>query len=137
MTRFYAVLERQQRKGRGKAPRHPDDLYVLVKDGFSWPAFFFGPLWALSHRMWVVGALLIAALIAIGMVPAVMSDAGDAIASWLSLSLAVLLGFHGNDLRQWSLERSGYELSAIVSGFDLTDAERRLFASMGSLMFGR
>ena len=64
-----AALERQQRKGRGKAPRHPDDLYVLVKEGFSWPAFFFGPLWALSHRMWVVSALLFAALIAIGMVP--------------------------------------------------------------------
>lgn len=136
MTRFYPVLERQQRKGRGRAPRHPDDLYVLVKEGFSWPAFFFGPLWALSHRMWVVSALLFAALIAIGMVSAVL-DGGDAVASWLSFGIAVLLGFHRNDLRQWSLERSGYELSAIVSGSDMTDAERRLFASMGSLMFGR
>ncbi len=135
MTRFYAVLERQQPKGRAKAPRHPDDLYVLVKDGFSWPAFFFGPLWALSNRMWVVGALVIVALIAIGMLTRSMD--GGAAQPWLLLGLALLLGLHGNDLRQWSLERSGYELTAIVGGADITDAERRLFASMGSMMFGR
>jgi hypothetical protein len=40
-------------------------------------------------------------------------------------------------VRQWSLERAGYELSAIVAGSNLTDAERRLFESMGSMMFGR
>lgn len=136
MTRFYAVLERPLVKGRGQLPRHPDDLYALVKDGFSWPAFFFGPLWALTNRMWVVGALLIAAMIGIGMVPAAF-DGGDAIASSLTLALAVLLGFHGNDLRQWSLERAGYELNAVVSGSNLTDAERRLFESMGSMMYGR
>ena len=136
MTQFYAVLERQQAKGRGKVPRHPDDLYVLVKDGFSWPAFFFGPLWALTNRLWVVGALLIAAMIGIGMIPSAF-DGGDALASALTFALALLLGFHGNDVRQWSLERAGYELSAIVAGSNLTDAERRLFESMGSMMFGR
>jgi hypothetical protein len=136
MTCFYAVLERPLVKGRGRMPRHPDDLYALVKDGFSWPAFFFGPLWALTNRMWVVGALLIAAMIGISMVPAAF-DGGDAIASSLAVALAVLLGFHGNDLRQWSLERAGYELNAVVSGSNLTDAERRLFESMGSMMYGR
>lgn len=136
MTRFYAVLERQQTKGRGKAPRHPDELYVLVKDGFSWPAFFFGPLWALANRLWVVSVLVIVVLIAIGMLTRAL-EGGEALQAWLLLGFAVLLGFHGNDLRQWSLERAGYELTAIVGGADITDAERRLFASMGSMMFGR
>ena len=40
--------------------RHPTLGYEAVKRGFSWPAFFVGPIWALSKRMWVGGALLLA-----------------------------------------------------------------------------
>ena len=29
-----------------------DDGLVLVKEGFSWPAFFVAVPWALFHRMW-------------------------------------------------------------------------------------
>ncbi len=121
MTRFHSALERQQTKGRGKAPRHPEEMYVLVKDGFSWPAFFFGPLWALANRLWVVGALLIVLLIGIDVLARTM-DGGDALQARLLLGPALLLGFHGNDLRQWSLQRAGYELTAIVGGADITDA---------------
>lgn len=31
---------------------HPVKGYVHVKQGFSWPAFFFGSFWALVKRMW-------------------------------------------------------------------------------------
>ena len=33
---------------------------VLVKEGFCWPAFFFAPLWALWHRLWLFFALVLA-----------------------------------------------------------------------------
>jgi hypothetical protein len=134
--RMYTVLEHRPPKGRGKAPRSPDEAFVLVKDGFSWPGFFFGPLWALSRRMWVVGALLIALVIGVGFVPQIIEN-GDTLVPWLMLSVGLLVGFLGNDLHVWSLERAGYELVGVVGGTDLTDAERRLFASMGSLMYGR
>ena len=29
---------------------HPKHGFVAVKQGFSWPAFFFGSLWALARR---------------------------------------------------------------------------------------
>ena len=40
-------------RGRG---REPTSDVVLVKDGFSWPAFFFSLIWALWHRLWVLRA---------------------------------------------------------------------------------
>ena len=35
-------------RGRGR----DDEDVVLIKDGFSWPAFFFSLIWALWHRLW-------------------------------------------------------------------------------------
>ncbi len=33
---------------------HPERGMVRVKTGFSWPAFFFGTLWAVAKRLWLV-----------------------------------------------------------------------------------
>ncbi len=41
-------------RGRGRA----DDDVVLVKDGFSWPAFFFSLIWALWHRLWFFALIM-------------------------------------------------------------------------------
>lgn len=30
----------------------PSGTSVYTKDGFSWPAFFFGPIWALVKKAW-------------------------------------------------------------------------------------
>lgn len=32
---------------------------VSVKQGFSWPAFLFGSLWAMAHHMWVPYVLVL------------------------------------------------------------------------------
>lgn len=131
MTCLYAVFERRvETKVKGRARSTPEDLYVLVKEGVCWPALFFGPLWALANRMWVVFALLVA--VGIALVPS-MLGAEDDLARWLGLGVLLLLGLFGNDLRQWSLARSGHELVSVVSGADLGDAKRRLFASMNSM----
>ena len=34
----------------------PDRDLLVVKEGFSWPAFFLSFLWALWHRLWVPAA---------------------------------------------------------------------------------
>lgn len=34
---------------------NPLGSYEAVKQGWSWPAFFFGPIWALTKRMWALG----------------------------------------------------------------------------------
>ena len=42
---------------RGVRPGDPDvvDEAQLVKDGFSWGAFFFTFLWFFFQRMWIAG----------------------------------------------------------------------------------
>ena len=126
--RLYAVFEKGESK---KPPRHPDDNVELVKEGFSWTALLFGPLWALAHRMWVVFALLLALNVAISSMPRFFDGVTDDTVWFLHLVLMLVLGFLGNDLRQWSLARSGYDFVGMVSGTGITDAERRLFAAMG------
>ena len=61
---------------------------VLVKEGFSWGAFLFGPLWMLSHKAWIPAVLYGAALVALVRLPV----PGRA---WVLLCLAFLVGLLG------------------------------------------
>ena len=37
---------------------------MLVRDGFSWGAFFFTFLWFFAHRLWLAGLVVLAAMVA-------------------------------------------------------------------------
>jgi len=100
---------------------------VLVKEGFSWPAFLLAPAWLVFKRMWIVLTLFVAAALAIG----ALSYAGrisEDVATLLSIGLQLLLGFEGNDLYRWTLERRRYRERAVVSADNAVAAERRFFA---------
>jgi hypothetical protein len=99
---------------------------VLVKEGFSLPAFAFSWIWLLWHRLWVALALWIALLVAISLIAQNLLGA-EAIAI-CSLALQVLLGFEANDIRRWTLERKGYRMVGLAGGGNLEEAERAFFA---------
>ncbi|MBB4304324.1 hypothetical protein GGD81_003382 [Rhodobium orientis] len=97
---------------------------AFVKDGFSWVALFFAPLWALYHGLWLVLGLWIVVSLAIGAVGDFFSmGAGEV----LSLAFSLLFALEANQLRRWTLQRRGWELSGIVVGRDREDYERRYF----------
>lgn len=93
--------------------RHPTLGYEAVKRGFSWPGFLIAPIWALSKRMWLGGAVLLATwlfLIAARSDASAKGDAGGAlILLILHLALAVTAGYLGNSRWARSLTRRGYE----------------------------
>jgi hypothetical protein len=93
---------------------------VLVREGFSWGALFFGPLWLATHRAWIAAALTLAAFVLI----VVLTDGG--LAAALLVALVVLLGLSGHDLRRWSLDHRGYLLSQVVAARDELEAIARL-----------
>ncbi|HEX4173958.1 MAG TPA: DUF2628 domain-containing protein [Acetobacteraceae bacterium] len=93
---------------------------VLVREGFSWGALFFGPLWLAAHRAWVAAALSLAAFVLI----IVLTD--DGLAAALLIALVAVLGLSGHDLRRWSLDHRGYLLSQVVAAWDELDATARL-----------
>jgi hypothetical protein len=101
-----------------------------VKQGFSWPAFFFAPIWAFLNRLWFRGALT-TALIVISRgfedfswtvsVPGVLLALVD-------VSLAVIafgFGFKGNAWKRQALERRGFMYLRTVYADSLEAAEAR------------
>jgi hypothetical protein len=104
----------------------PDRDARFVKDGFSWAAFAFGPLWAFYHRLWFVGLMLLAALVAAAVAGTylLLDPVADAA---LSLALALLIGFEGPDLLRKKLEARGMPERGIASGRNLVEAERDWF----------
>ena len=96
------------------------DEPVLVREGFSWGALFFGWLWLLVHRAWIAGVLLLVLTVLAGIF------SPDRLRIPVLLAIAILQGLHGNDLLRWSLERRGYLLAHVVSGSDEESALARL-----------
>ena len=93
---------------------------VLVREGFSWGALLFGPLWLAVHRAWIAAVLALAASVLI------VALAKHDIAGALLATLMVLLGLSGHDLRRWSLDYRGYLLAQVVVARDELDALGRL-----------
>ncbi len=106
----------------GPADRPAFDDAVLVKDGFSVPAFALTFLWALWHRMWlvalavlVIDAALVAALSLLGVHPAA------ALAVEFAISLA--FGLEAAAIRGWHLTRKGRPAAFVVVADDERGAE--------------
>jgi hypothetical protein len=89
---------------------------VLVREGFSWGAVFFGPIWLAVHRAWIAAILTAAAFVLI-----VMLAPGELMTVLLT-TLIVLLGLSGQDMRRWSLRLRGYLLAQVVTGRSELDA---------------
>lgn len=112
--RSYSILLRRQ----GLVPER--DI-VIVKDGFCWPAFFIGAVWALWHRMWWVALALVigtATLSAIG--PLLFADPLSP--QILTIAFAFMAGLLAHDLRVWALERKGFVDYGTVVASDQDEA---------------
>jgi hypothetical protein len=103
-----------------------DGGVALVREGFSWPAFLFGPVWALALGLWVVAAALLAA----GAVFGLAFELGGAdfpMRAAIAVGFQALVGFTANDFQRWSLARRGFAEADLVAAPDLAAAERRYF----------
>ena len=117
-TTMYSVHVR----GRGRA----DEDVALVKDGFSWPAFFFTVIWALWHRLWFLALVILASGVAIGFASELL-ELDPLTDAAVGLAWSVLIGFEANDARRRALARRDYDLEDIVLAINLAQAEHRFF----------
>ena len=88
---------------------HPAGNIEAVKLGWSWPAFFFGFLWALAKKMWWLGGGLFAAFFLAESLDASADEALDGLITVAALVLAFLFGLNGNRWRENNLQSRGYE----------------------------
>jgi hypothetical protein len=102
------------------------ERFVFVRDGFSFAAALFAPLWMLRHRMWLVLIGYMVAGVALGILLS-LADASAAVGLTAGVLLAVLVGFEAGTLRRFTLGRRRYRNVGVVVGDDLELAERRFF----------
>jgi Protein of unknown function (DUF2628) len=108
----------------GTAPEA--ERFAFVRDGFSFWAFLFAPLWMLRHRMWLVFVVYIVVSVGFGFLIRI-SGASVPITMFIALLIALLVGLEAGTLRRFALGRRGWTNIGVVSGDDLEDAERRFF----------
>ncbi|MCW9032883.1 MAG: DUF2628 domain-containing protein [Rhodospirillales bacterium] len=108
----------------GKEP----DL-VLVKEGFSWPAFIFSLFWALWNQLWLVSLGLIGIQVLLNLILNTLNF-GYGVQTAFSVALALFIGVFGNDLRRWTLKnRCGFDELGVVTGEKISDGEQRFLAN--------
>lgn len=108
----------------GEAPAA--EKIVFLREGFSLPAFFFGPFWLAWNRAWIAAGAWTLALILVGAIGWALQMPEDA-ASYLALAMAAALGFEGDRAVAWSLARRGYTESGVVIADNLDEAEEVFF----------
>ncbi len=120
---IYTVHEPPLRTGAAA----PDpDRTIFVRDGFSFWAFAFAPLWMLRHRMWLV--LLLYIVGSAGLEVAIRAAGASVfVVGCIGFLIALLIGLEASSLRRFTLRRRGWSYASVVSGEDREAAERRFF----------
>jgi hypothetical protein len=99
----------------------------FLREGFSWAAFLFGPLWLLARGLWrplllwCLGALIVGLAIFFGRL-------SGATGVWLYLLSALFFGIEGQGLAAAAMERAGFRFVDIATGADRLAAERGFFS---------
>lgn len=96
----------------------------FVKEGYCWPALFIPFVWLLWHRMWLVFAGYLLAIVLIQLLD-ILVDPG--VAFVVAVAFSLWFALEANGFRRWSLERRGLPMVAVVEGADAEAAERRFF----------
>jgi hypothetical protein len=102
------------------------EALVFVKDGFSWAAALFAPLWLIVHRLWwpLLGYVILSAVL---QVPQLLFTFDQRWLGLAALALNVLVGLEADSLRRWGLERLGWHTVGTVTGKTAAECERRFF----------
>ena len=99
----------------------------FVREGFSWSAAIFAPLWLLLRGFWLALLLYIVVVAALIFGTEALGGVGAEIQSLLLIALHVLVGFEADTIERWTLGRKGWQMIATVSGRDVVECERRFF----------
>jgi len=102
----------------------PQRSYEAVKQGWSWPAFFFSCIWAMLKKMWVLGVSVFIGFLVFGFMVGASGAgaAGDALVNIVSVVANIIFGINGNKWRENNLLKRGYEAKETVRAANKEDA---------------
>lgn len=91
---------------------HPSKKAAHVNVGFSWPAFFLGPLWALIKRLWWHFLVLLLVLTMTNFVTDYVISSKSLLSIFLDLGITLIYmlvcGIYGNRWLMNTLLKRGY-----------------------------
>lgn len=107
-----------------KVFQHPDGRIEAIKQGWSWPAFFFGIIWAIVKKLWGLAGILFLVAVILSIISFALEPANpsyyspmqtqsvglEIVFNIISLIIAIILGQIGNKLRENNLTKRGYQL---------------------------
>ena len=102
------------------------DATVFVREGFSWSAFSFGPLWLLWNRLWLAFGLWLFWIVALGAAATALKLGPNSVLIAHLLG-QVFLGLEAGALLRDKLARRGLPLLDVVVGRAIEDVEARFF----------
>lgn len=100
------------------------DELVFVREGFSMPAFLFGPFWLAVHRLWLPLVLYVVAFLLLLGLFQVLPGGSGAVGIVLTLA-AMAFGLEANSIRRWGLSRRDYQMIGTAAGKTFEECEHR------------
>ncbi|GHC20133.1 hypothetical protein GCM10010082_09940 [Kushneria pakistanensis] len=96
--------------------QHSSGRLDAVKQGWSWPAFFFGALWALYCRLWKIAALTLLGVFVVSMA-GTFDESGmlDLMVNIACLGLYIAFGINGNHWKRRHLTSTGFHFKETVA----------------------
>ena len=88
---------------------NPQGSYEAVKQGWSWPAFFFICIWAMVKKMWGIGVGVLVSFFALGFVFGASDQGAEALLNVISIIANIIFGSNGNKWRENNLQKRGYD----------------------------
>jgi hypothetical protein len=109
-----------------QAGRATEEDPAFVRDGFSWLAFLFPPLWLIWNRLWIEAVAVFAVLLTS---TALERVEGLGLAALLAVLLvSIFIGLEGNGMRIAAFRRRGWHFWGVVDADSEYDAESRYAA---------
>ncbi|HEY7617571.1 MAG TPA: hypothetical protein VH744_12260 [Terriglobales bacterium] len=97
---------------------HPQLGYEAVKQGFSWPGFWFTWIWAFVKKLPGIGAVLLMAVILFPVLMETREPALVALGAMGILVVVLVVGLGGTTWRENKLIKRGYQLVATLQAED-------------------
>jgi len=96
---------------------NPQGSYEAVKQGWSWPAFFFSLFWAMVKNMWALGVGVLIGFIVLVLFIGnfVAGQDGQDLFNIASIIVHIIFGINGNKWRENNLPTKGFEFKETVT----------------------
>jgi hypothetical protein len=96
----------------------------FVREGFTWTAALFAPLWMIFRGLWLALIIYLVAVVALGLLASVIG-LSEELRTVMFLALHVLIGFEADQIERWTLARNGWRMIGSITGDSAVDCERR------------